>query len=205
MALPIDRTGRTYGNLIALHDTGKTEKGARIWAARCTVVKDGKECGQVIEHYKWSRKTAPKSCGCLRGRKREEVSSDTPRYTVYALIDPRSDAIRYVGSTRSTYRDSKGYIRKPAKRAAHHLKKARLIPEMPLSQWINSLLAEGLRPIFEVLDTASDRKREKELIKSLASVYDLLNKNWNQLPRGDGYPLSVLWTPDLSQTARNLS
>jgi hypothetical protein len=52
------------------------------------------------------------------------------------------------------------------------------MPEMAISQWLNDLLAKGLRPIFEVLDTGPDRKREKELIKSLASAYDLLNKNW---------------------------
>ena len=99
-------------------------------------------------------------------------------YIIYALIDPRTDAIRYVGSTRSTYRDSAGRLRRPTGRMYTHFQQARLRHEMRLSQWINSLLAQGLQPIFEVLDTVSDRRREKELIKSLASSYDLLNKNW---------------------------
>ena len=99
-------------------------------------------------------------------------------YVIYALIDPRTDAIRYVGSTRSEHRNNSGRLCHPTKRLYEHFRKARLMPEMAISQWLNDLLAKGLRPIFEVLDTGPDRKREKELIKSLASAYDLLNKNW---------------------------
>src|SRR6476661_8336618 len=62
----IDRTGQTYGHLIALRDTGKrTKKGEHIWAARCTVVKNGKECGRVTETHLLGQRNAPKSCGCL--------------------------------------------------------------------------------------------------------------------------------------------
>jgi hypothetical protein len=60
----IDRTGITYEHLVALHDTGKRDKhGNRIWAARCTVIRDGMECGRVIETYRLGRSAAPKSCG----------------------------------------------------------------------------------------------------------------------------------------------
>lgn len=64
--MKIDRTGLIYGHLIALRDTGKlTKKGERIWAARCTVVRDGKECGRVTETHLLGQRNAPKSCGCL--------------------------------------------------------------------------------------------------------------------------------------------
>lgn len=64
--MKIDRAGLTYGHLMALRDTGKlTKKGERIWAARCTVVRDGKECGRVTETHLLGQRNAPKSCGCL--------------------------------------------------------------------------------------------------------------------------------------------
>lgn len=65
MTARVDRTGNTYGHLVALHDTGKAEKGARIWAARCTVIRDGQECGRVIETYRLWPSVTPQSCGCL--------------------------------------------------------------------------------------------------------------------------------------------
>ena len=52
----IDRTGITYEHLIAIHDTGeRTKKGERVWAARCTVVRGGKECGRVIKTHHCSQ------------------------------------------------------------------------------------------------------------------------------------------------------
>lgn len=62
----IDRTRQTYGHLVALHDTAKlTKKGERLWAARRTVVRGGKECGRVIQTNRLGQTSASKSCGCL--------------------------------------------------------------------------------------------------------------------------------------------
>jgi len=68
----MDRTGIPYGHLVALHDTGRlTKKGECVWAARCTVIRNGKECGRIKETPRLGQSNGPKSCGCLAVPMRE--------------------------------------------------------------------------------------------------------------------------------------
>jgi hypothetical protein len=59
----IDKTGRIYGQLEALYDTGeRTKKGECVWAAKCLNVRNGAICGRVIETHKLGQKDGPKQC-----------------------------------------------------------------------------------------------------------------------------------------------
>jgi hypothetical protein len=62
---------------------------------------------------------------------------------VYALIDPDTEQVRYVGRSYS-----------PAERLRGHLTNARTNPTSAKDEWIAELLAAGKRPIMEVLEEA---------------------------------------------------
>jgi len=65
-------------------------------------------------------------------------------WTIYVLIDPQTDSVRYVGCTV-----------KPRYRLAQHIAEAkrRLNPEHPKTLWILALCATGLKPQFKVVET----------------------------------------------------
>lgn len=79
------------------------------------------------------------------------------RWYIYALKDPRTDAIRYVGYSINVPRRVKGHVR-DCNREQNY--KAR---------WIRSLVAKGLEPIVDILETgtgdweAAERRWIKEL------------------------------------------
>jgi hypothetical protein len=62
------------------------------------------------------------------------------RWFIYALIDPRDNAVRYVGQTNE-----------PSNRFSQHITAK---PEINLAkhQWIQELIAQGLEPRFEILE-----------------------------------------------------
>jgi len=63
MSQRIDRTGQSYGQLIALYDTGKsTKRGECMWAAKCQTPIAGGICGRVIETYKLGQTDGPTRC-----------------------------------------------------------------------------------------------------------------------------------------------
>lgn len=67
---------------------------------------------------------------------------------IYALIDPRTNEVRYIGKTT----DPKG-------RLYEHTKKSDLATHK--AHWINQLRAEGLRPRMEILEETTAAKWEK--------------------------------------------
>lgn len=75
----------------------------------------------------------------------------TVRY-VYALIDPRDGAVRYVGCTNN-----------PEHRIADHICEARTKEtNQGKKRWILSILADGLRPVMEVLQKTDDLSWEED-------------------------------------------
>lgn len=63
MSQRIDRTGQSYGQLIASYDTGKsTKRGERVWAAECRNPIADSICGRVIETYKLGQTDGPTRC-----------------------------------------------------------------------------------------------------------------------------------------------
>ena len=91
-------------------------------------------------------------------------------FTIYALADPETKRIRYVGKTNN-----------PEGRLAVHLSEARHSPRTHVYRWINSLLRQGLRPTLVVCDTCGDESLALELERS-----------WIKLFRMAGLPLTNL-------------
>lgn len=85
---------------------------------------------------------------------------------VYALCDPDSSFVRYVGITRQ----------KPHDRLRDHIKTARNGGVVPVCIWIRGLLADGKRPVLHILECGADWVREVEWIAHYRSIHDdLLN------------------------------
>jgi hypothetical protein len=81
----LDKTGNTYDNLVVLRYTGRqTKYGKRIWEARCTVIRDGLECGRLIQSDRIGQKDGPKSCGCIS---RVHGLSKILEYRVWRVIE----------------------------------------------------------------------------------------------------------------------
>lgn len=65
--------------------------------------------------------------------------------TVYALVDPRDDTVRYVGVTTLPLR----------RRLATHLTPRSLSFQSARTTWLESLIAEGLRPVVRAIETVT--------------------------------------------------
>lgn len=84
--------------------------------------------------------------------------------TIYALIDPRSSGIRYVGRTVDTEVRYRQHLSSPTSDA--------------MRVWLAALAEEGLKPALDVLATCEDSDAdavETEWIKKLAKSGALLN------------------------------
>ncbi len=90
-------------------------------------------------------------------------------YSIYALIDPTTQAARYIGITSDI-----------KKRLYNHLREHRVNDAKWL--WVQSLVKLGLHPLVKQLETVDSREqasiREQAWIEHyLASGYDLLNSD----------------------------
>lgn len=86
--------------------------------------------------------------------------------TIYALCDPDSQALRYIGKAND-----------PVRRLASHLRDSRRL-RTPIAVWLRQLGAEGKRPLMIVLDDdcVGWESREREFIKrARVNKHDLLN------------------------------
>lgn len=109
------------------------------------------------------------------------MSDQRREWHVYALRDPRSNAIRYVGITTNLQ-----------KRYSSHLKAKDATPR---GIWIRELLAANLAPILEVLETGEDadcQTPERRWIATLrATGCDLTNTT-----DGGNGTAGYEWTPE---------
>jgi len=97
-------------------------------------------------------------------------------WEIYALVDPRTDLIRYVGVT---FRGKR--------RFNEHMSRALKGGKTHRDCWIRSLIFVGLRPIYQVLETgmgAGWQDAEIRLIASHRTTSDLCNHT----DGGDGTP-----------------
>jgi hypothetical protein len=62
--------------------------------------------------------------------------------SIYGLIDPRTDELRYVGQTR----------RRPLARLTKHIKTARDASPLHVAVWLRGVLLDGARPELVVLE-----------------------------------------------------
>jgi hypothetical protein len=95
------------------------------------------------------------------------LSAQQTSATIYALVDPRTDKIRYVGKTTWPL----------AHRLRTHMADATAKPHTRRARWVNGLRAEALRPTIralEVVPTAEWETAERRWIRRLAHC-DLTN------------------------------
>jgi hypothetical protein len=95
---------------------------------------------------------------------------------IYALLDPVSSQVRYIGKSIN-----------PKKRLNKHLHYAKNNTKSHKDAWLNGLLKRGLQPFIKILQvTTADKWRdvEKSLIKSHRKTKSLLN----MMPGGEGVP-----------------
>lgn len=90
--------------------------------------------------------------------------------SIYALVDPRTMALRYVGATRNAL----------VKRVRQHLAPEKLARKTLLAAWLRELVAYGLRPYIMLIEHvaayADWREAEKQRISELrAQGHDLTN------------------------------
>lgn len=96
--------------------------------------------------------------------------------SIYALKDPRTDKIRYVGKTRQSIK---------ARISAHFLDKCKCLR----TAWMNELKSLGLRPVFIILESLDDKStwQERE-IYWIAKMKELGADLTNSTSGGDGVP-----------------
>lgn len=88
--------------------------------------------------------------------------------TLYGLVDPRNDQVRYIGKSVD-----------PPRRLNQHLREARKSESQDYkSRWIRTLLAINLLPVLTVLEVVTSdewQARERELIAEYRRRFDLTN------------------------------
>lgn len=77
------------------------------------------------------------------------VLGSRPRFAIYALSDPRTGAIRYVGCTRIVH------VADVRERVWGHVSQSRRL-RAPSAIWIRELVELGLRPSVTILEIACD-------------------------------------------------
>jgi hypothetical protein len=116
-------------------------------------------------------------------------------HVVYVLVDPRTDAIRYVG-----------YTNDPERRLRAHMKPSGLRGHAHRENWLRSLRAEGVWPDLVVIaqrQTHEDiQEAEREAIARLrVAGHDLTNGT----PGGDGGPTTKGRTPTAEEVSRRVA
>ena len=119
----------------------------------------------------WAADVAAKKKAVKKAGKEGEIGKDSVenRVEIYALLDPRDSAIRYIGKANNTLKRFKG-----------HLSETRR--QTPVYCWIGTLRELGLVPAFQVLSVctrANWQQCEREAIASArlggANILNLAN------------------------------
>lgn len=93
------------------------------------------------------------------------MDAGEPTATIYGLVDPRSNRVRYVGKTTWSL----------AHRLKGHLAEVKAQGHTHKSRWIAGLLAEGLRPSVIVLERVPVSDWEEAECRWIARLEDLTN------------------------------
>ena len=101
--------------------------------------------------------------------------SATSQVTIYALLDPRTRACRYVG--KSKHATVRGY---------QHLCASQLAPATHRNHWIKSLLFIGLKPEVVVLEETSSAEWQEDEMFWIAYLKGLGADLTNATAGGDG-------------------
>lgn len=79
--------------------------------------------------------------------------------TIYGLIDPRDQIVRYVGQTKQS----------PHKRLIGHLSVSKYMPQTLIGEWIRRLAVDGIKPEIIVLELVQDDQADEAEIRWIRS------------------------------------
>src|SRR6266496_4132123 len=109
-------------------------------------------------------------------------------YSVYALVDPRDEAIRYIGMSKNVWR----------RYAMHLVMASRMTPEK--DAWVKELNRLDLSPLLKILEIAETkeeaRKRETHWIQHYLNIDAQLI---NMVNTGKPFPIRARIPPSLSE------
>lgn len=90
------------------------------------------------------------------------------KYRIYALLDPKTKIIRYVGLTTHTIEFRLEWHYAACDDKTHYMNKGR-IPNNPVAKWVRALKKYGMKPLVILLEETNDRKREKYWIQAITT------------------------------------
>lgn len=109
-----------------------------------------------------------------------------PGINIYGLVDPRTNAVRYVGRTKQ---------RLPM-RLHQHIGNARRVKyQHARAKWIRELLEAGLKPLITLLEKTNDENQIAEENKWFGRFLNLVNSG--TAAQGGNRSYVVKWTPEL--------
>lgn len=112
------------------------------------------------------------------------MNTQTRAWSVYALVDPRTNEIRYVGVAGNT-----------RTRLQSHLREAKKNKQTYKARWLRQILSQGMLPLLQVLEAGSGggwAESEKRWIAELRAAGTRLS---NLTDGGEGVP-GLRWTPE---------
>jgi hypothetical protein len=112
---------------------------------------------------------------------------------IYALLDPRTNEIRYIGKTTNT-----------EARMRRHLRNSELIKPLHRSRWIKSLVDNGHVPVMRVLETVESQNWQEAERRWISKCRDEGCRLVNMTPGGDGGTLPE-WISDSTREKMRLS
>ena len=112
---------------------------------------------------------------------------------IYALIDPRTNEIRYIGKTTN-----------PEARMRRHLRQSELIKPLHRAHWIKSLVDNGHVPVMRVLETVDAQHWQESERRWIAKYREEGCRLVNMTPGGDG-GMSPEWISDAMREKMSVS
>lgn len=110
------------------------------------------------------------------------------RRAIYALTEPGTGDIRYVGIAND-----------PVRRFKEHLHESKTRPSFPVQHWIRMLLDANTLPVLLVIEWTEYADREREVIRDMrAAGHQILNMSNGGLGGGSKTGHIVDWTESIS-------